>query len=198
MTEQYTKVKINDDNLPLAQIIPISTNNNTNIVLSSADFYRTEFNTNILLTASPGIEFNNIFQSAWFYLPLNTFNAVQPTPEIDYPTNNKVRLITNMTYLHEIMIQFKLSKLNNNNFINRRELRVNLVDDNDNIYNQSLFYNIQPNSGEHAIILIKGYIIHNALDIIRLRFMIVQDNDNNDVNDTLLTIFRISWVVQGS
>ena len=100
--------------------------------------------------------------------------------------------------MHDIRIQYKLTKSDNNNYINDREIRSILVKNDDTIYDNTLFANNLPDSGSHDDIFIKGKISHRIDDIVKIKFNIIQDNTHHaDNSATKLTIFRICWLITG-
>jgi hypothetical protein len=168
----------------------------TALINSSANFYRTFNNSNVTIPITTGtfIPGSNIYISPTSVLPINTFNSTNPNAEVSYLNNNSVQLLTGLTCFHDIKIEYKLTKSDGTNYTNQREIRVNLVK-NDEVteYKPSISSNTMPNTGDHNILLINGYINHNTGEIVKIQFYIVQDTENNDISNTLLTIFRISW-----
>ena len=162
------------------------------LINSFASFYRTELNSNVQINVSLGTN-DSIFYSSDIYLPNNILNKTQPNSIISYINNVDVRVAQNFNCMHDILIQFKITKANGTNYSNRREVRSTLVNNLGVVYENVIFANQQPNTGEHDTIILKGYVAHNVNDIVRIKLTIVQDNKLNDQSDSLITIFRIIW-----
>ena len=196
----YDDIPFSNESLPepdffdFKTVIPASV-----MIYSSAHFYRTQYNTNIELNINLG---SNISPIIWLspsiYLPDNIFNLTKPVDEISYPNSKDVLILKDMTFLHDILIQYKMTKADNNNFLNQRELRCTLVrDDGTSVYDSALFANQQPDTGQHDNIFLKGHITHNLADVVRLKFNVIQDNKLSGQSDTKIKIFRITWNILG-
>ena len=160
----------------------------------SANFFRTILNSNINMVLPLGNSVaSSIYESSIAYLPANTFNKKKEISSIMFPNNSDALILDQVACTHDIVIQYKINKSDGTNFSNQREIRVTLVGADNTVYNDSVFSNQQPDSGEHGYMLLKGNIIHTTNDIIKIKINIVQDNKLNDQSDSLLTIFLISW-----
>ncbi len=185
---------------PIPIDIAVAITPTTELLFSSADFYRTQSNDNVTLSIPLGIDISSgmVFMSPSSYLPVDIFNATRPITEITYPNAHDVCILTDNKFYHEVLFQYKITKSTGANYSNFREVRLTLVRaDGTTPYDSSFFGNSQPNSGAHDTITISGYIVHNLNDLIRLNINVVQDNTNADQTDTKMTIFRISWRVIG-
>lgn len=195
-----TSDEYENDNLPFP--IPIDfLGGGTQAVLlfSSANFYRTVLNTNINITAPLGVDISPglIYFSPDCYLPVNTFNSTKPITEVIFPDSNQTLILFDSKYMHDIMIQYKLTKEDNTNYTNNREVRATLVNSTGGIYDASIYANSQPNPGAHDILHIKGYVEHNVNDAIRIKLNVVQDTTRSDTSSSKITILRISWNILG-
>ncbi len=186
-----------NENLPEPKFFNFSTITSEAIMLySSAHFYRTQSNNNISLNIALGNDIlpGAIWMSPNIYLPDNIFNLIKPIAEISFPDCKDVLLLKDLTFLHDILIQYKITKTDDTNFLNRRELRCTLVkEDGTTVYDAGLYANQLPDSGQHDNIFLKGHITHLLGDKVRLKFNMVQDNSYDAQSDTKITIFRISW-----
>lgn len=197
----YDDITFSNESLPEPDFFDFSTITSEAVMLySSAHFYRTQNNTNIQLNfdLGPDIAPGTIWLSPNIYLPDNIFNLTKPIDEISYPNLKDVLILKDMTFLHDILIQYKMTKSDGTNFINQRELRCTLVrEDGTTVYDSGLFANQQPDTGAHDNIFLKGHILHNIADKVRLKFNIVQDNKHGGQTDSKITIFRITWNILG-
>lgn len=184
-----------DDNpLPLPEFI--SLNNIAGLLsIASADFYRTAFNNNIEIFAPQGAQVN-LFTSPDIYLPNACFNGKNETVGVKYTNNRDVFIKREVTCLHKILLQFKLTKTDNTNYANQRELRFTLVKADGTVYDQAIFANYQPDTGQHTTAALNGTIIHTVGDVVKIKLNLIQDNTLTDNSDTLLTIFNISWNIE--
>jgi hypothetical protein len=170
------------------------------MLYSSAAFIRNEENKNITINipTGPDISPGSIWLSPNIYLADNTFNLSRPISEITYPNNKDVLILKDLSFLHDVFIQFKLTKSDGTNYSNNRELRCILTrGDGATPYDSSFYANQMPTSNAHDSIQLRGHIQHNLNDLVRLKFNVVQDNENADTTDTKLTIFRINWNLLG-
>jgi hypothetical protein len=181
-----------DNNLRLPQFISLS-NVADLIGIASANFYRTITNTNIQIFIPVGTIINGLGMSPDVYLPNMLFNAKKETNAIKYPNNKDVLVLREVTCLHNISLQLKINKADGSNFANQREVRITLVNSTGDVYDQSIFANYQPDTGQHISISLVASIIHTIGDIIKIKINLVQDNKLLDQSDTELTIFNISW-----
>lgn len=163
------------------------------LIKSFASFYRVESNLNIQIIVPLGTNDGIFYSSDDIYLPSGIFTKTQPNTIISYINNVDVKVTQNFNCMHDILVQYKLTKSDGTNYANRREVRATLVDGLGNTYENGIFANQQPNTGEHDMIIIKGYIVHNVDDIVRLKFNIIQDNKRGDQSNSVITIFRIMW-----
>ncbi len=170
------------------------------MLYSSAAFIRNSGNTNIEynIPIGPDISPGTVWFSPNIYLNSGTFNLIRPIDEIIYPDNKDAMILKDLTFLHDIFIQYKMTKSDGTNFSNQREIRCTIVRvDGTTPYEPSFFANNQPDSGNHDYIQMRGHIVHNLSDIVKIKLNIVQDNRFGDQSDTKLTIFRISWNILG-
>lgn len=174
----------------------ISLRNTGLISRTSANFYRTAYNTNVSIYIPAGTETNSISSSADVYLPNAIFNSKNETATVKYTNNKDVFIMGEVTCLHNILIQFKINKADGTNFSNQRAVRITLVRQDGTTYDQSICANYQPDTGHHVTAILNGNIIHTIRDIIKIKINLVQDSKLNDNSDTLLTIFNISWNIE--
>lgn len=170
------------------------------MLYSSAAFTRTSGNSNteIDIIAGPDISPGTIWYSPNTYLSANILNLTRPITEIIYYENRDARILTDLKFLHDVLIQYKLTATDDSEYVNQREIRCSLVrEDGTTIYDSSLVAYQQPDSGKHDTLLLRGYIDHSFNDLVRIKLNIVQDNSNNGVSDTRLTILRINWNILG-
>lgn len=198
----YDDVPFTDDRLPYPDFFDFSTNGNINATMmySSANFFRTSSNSNIEITVPLGADISpgTIWFSPNIYLPNGIFNSTRPITEIIYPNNKDALVLVDQNFLHDVLIQYKITKNNGQNFTNSREIRCTLVrDDGTTVYEASLYSNTQPDSGAHDYIIVRGHILHNLNDTVKIKLNIVQDKKNDDQSDSKLTIFRVSWNILG-
>lgn len=166
------------------------------MLYSSASFIRNETNTNIVMNipVGPDLSPGTIWYSPDTYLSDNTYNIMNPITEVIFPSGKDVQILTDLTFMHDILIQYKITAGDNTNYSNDREVRCTLVRENLTQYDNGIFAYQMPESGQHDCLLLRGYIQHSFSDIIKLRFNVVQ---NATASDTKLTIFRISWNIFG-
>ena len=108
--------------------------------------------------------------------------------------SSHAQFLDTFTVVHDIAIQYKLTKQDGALYTNTRELNVNLVaEDGTTIYNEAVNAIKNPIPGEHDVALIKGIIAHNIFDVVKIKFNVVQDNKNSDNSGTTLSIFNIKW-----
>lgn len=195
----YDDIPFNDNTNPYPVFFNFEQNINMGMIYASANFYRTESNSNIEIILDQGIDIapNTIYRSSDVFLPLATFNSISPSTDIVFPDANKVNILDNLELLHDIRLQYKITKDDDTNFTNCRELRTTLVKNDNTEYHSSIFANNQPSTGEHDNIFIKTNITHSIDDCIKIRFQLVQDTLNEDISATKLTIFRICWMIMG-
>jgi hypothetical protein len=170
------------------------------MLYSTAAFFRNSGNSNIELAIpiGPDISPGTIWLSPNTFLIDDTFNFTKPITEIIYPNNKDTRILKDLKFLHDVLIQYKLTKSNNTNFTNQRELRCIFVrEDGMTPYDSSLCAYQQPDSGQHDNILLRGHVEHKLGDLVRLKINIVQDSTFGDQTDSKLTIFRINWNILG-
>lgn len=163
------------------------------LIKSFASFYRTETNSNVNITIPLGINDGIFYSSSDIYLPNGIFTKTFPNIIISYVNNVDVKVTQNFNCMHDILIQYKITKSDGTNYKNRREIRSTLVNGSGNIYENVIFANQQPNTGDHDMIILKGYIVHSVGDIVKIKFNIVQDNKFGDQSDSMITIFRVMW-----
>lgn len=166
----------------------------TNILNSAAIFYRTALNTNIQLTIPIGtIGIDNTYTSPNIYLPTNTFNSTNDNTIVTYTNNKDISILMTSTCQHNILIQYKITRSDDNNFINQRDLVATLVRSDNTVYNSEIISQRQPDTGEHDDAIFTGIITHITGDVVKIKLSIIQDNRSNGVSDSKLTIFHISW-----
>ena len=184
----------NDKQLPLPMFIGL--NNIAGLVsIASANFYRTIDNSNVQIVIPIDTNTPPIFVSSDVYLPAFIFNKKNENAAIKYLNNTDVTIMQNVTCKHDILIQYKLTKDDNSNFANRREIKVTLVRADGTNYDDSIIADYQPDTGQHEIIILNGTITHAMNDIVKIKIKLVQDNKSNDQSNTTLTIFQVSWNV---
>jgi hypothetical protein len=188
-----------DDALPYPVFIT-SANLSTlasDIEYGSANFFRTSFNNNMVITVPLGADSTSvgIYTSNNIYLPSNIFNLVENiTDGVLFINNVDATLLTPCTIFHDILIHYKITKADSTNYTNKRELRATIVQaDGVTTYDDSIYSNKQPDTGDHDCLIMKGHVMHNQSDIVRIKFQLIQDITQTDETDSLLTIFRISW-----
>lgn len=170
------------------------------ILYATAGFVRNSSNTNptISIATGPDISPGTIWFSPHIYLPSNVFNISKPATNVVFDDGRNVSILDDITLIHDVLIQFKITKNDNTAYANNRELRCTFVrEDGTTPYDTSLLANEQPASGMHDFIILRGSIQHTLGDIVKLKFNLVQDNYLSDVSDTKITIFRITWNVLG-
>lgn len=166
----------------------------TNILNASANFYRNSMNTNIELDVGIGTESSGIWTSSNVFLPVSTFNLIADNDAIEFVNNVDVKALKLIDFNHDLLIQYKLTKSDGNNYINSREIRTQLVSsDGITPYTEATFYNNVPDTGSHDIILINGTTSHAENDEVKIRFNIIQNENLSGHSGTKITIFRISW-----
>ncbi len=194
--EDYDDVPFNNEKLPMPDFFDFSNQVTSSMLYSSANFFRTASNTNIHINIPLGSDISpgTIWFSPNIYLPDDIFNSIKPIDEVLYPNYKDVRILTDLVFLHDILVQYKITKSDQTNFANQRELRCTLVrEDGVSVYDSALYSNQQPDSGQHDYILLRGHITHNLGDLVRLKLNIAQNNIHGDQTDTEIVIFRISW-----
>lgn len=170
------------------------------MLYSSAHFYRNQGNSNIVLNIDMGTDISpgTIWYSPAVFLSAATFNLVKPITEIIYLDEKDALILKDLTFLHDILIQYKLEKPDGTNYINNREIRCTLVkEDGSTVYDNSIYSNQMPDPGQHDNIFLKGHIQHYFNDKVRIKFNIAQDNTNGGQSATKMTIFRITWNIMG-
>jgi hypothetical protein len=192
-----TNIPYVDSIPPTPTFISLSSQQSTSssLIGSSANFYRNITNTNRLLVIPMGTFINQsgIYVSSNTLLPTNTYTITNPTANIIYPNGVDIKVLTDIKCYYNICIEYKLTKSDGTNYSNQREIRLNLMQsDGITPYNPAMLANIMPDSGSHDKLIINGYINHQAQDLVKLGFAIVQDMSGSDMSDTLLTIFGIS------
>lgn len=162
---------------------------------AAANFFRTSLNTNVALYVPLGnMTFNGLlWQSADMFLPPYIFNKKKELSYMRFLNNTDLTVSGKINCNHDIVLQCKINKSDGNNFINQREIRVTLVQEDGTIYDTSIFANQQADPGEHEYIILKGSIMHNINDVVKIKINIIQDTKLNDASDSLLTIFLVSW-----
>jgi hypothetical protein len=199
-----TGMEFTSEELPDPDFIRIDADNisiNASMVHASANFVRNAENTNPILEFPIGTDVvpGTIWLSPDIFIPVGIFNIVSPADEVIFPDMRDCLIQERMTFIHDIMIQFKLTKpVDFSNYTNLREVRCDLVKgDGTTLYSSSLTAGNEPDPGLHDAMLIKGHIDHNLGDEIKLKFNVAQNNRNSDQGDTSMIIFRISWNIYG-
>ena len=169
--------------------------NNVVMLYTSAKFYRTAFNSNILLNMPIGNNFTPTqYYSQDTFIPINTFNSTKPITEISYPNKNNVLINYTGKYYHDVEIDYKLSKNSaGDGYQNMRKIQVLMVrDDGITTYEDMISYK-QPGSNNRDLLHIAGKIDQIAGDVVELRFNLIQNNGFLDQSDTYLEIYSITW-----
>jgi len=181
------------------KIFAESSGQNVVMLYTRARFYRTAFNSNIVLALSLG---NNFVPTQWYstdgVLPINAFNSTKPITEVSFPSNNSVQINHAMKFHHSIQIEYSLAKdAYGNGYENFRKIQCIPVKADNTVYDNNLIAYKQPGPNNRDIMLIQGDIDHAAGDIIKLRFNVVQDNGFNGQSTTYLTIYSVAWNLSG-
>jgi hypothetical protein len=185
------------ENLPFPTPYSFLQNLNKNVVMlyTSAKFYRTAFNSNLLLNMPIG---NNFTPTQYFsqdtFIPANTFNSTKPLTEVSYPNRNSVLINYTGKYYHDVEIDYKLSKNSaGDGYQNMRKIQVLMVrDDGISAYEDMISYK-QPGPNNRDFLRVAGEIDQTAGDIVQLRFNLVQNRNFNDQSDSYLEIYSITW-----
>jgi len=164
----------------------------TVVRVATAMFYRTANNTNIELLLPLGAESNGISGSPDVILT-TPFLSFQTAPNITFDNDHSAIILNNTKILHNINILFKLTKADGTNFRNLREVRCYLIKADGTSYDTSVYSYNQPSTGVHETLILRGYVTHRQGDNVRLKFVVAQNQMNNDQSDTLMTLFRIHW-----
>lgn len=169
------------------------------MLYSSANFYRTSDNTNIIIPITLGTDITpgTIYKSNDIYLPISTFNDIRSITEINYPDYKDALISTDLTFYHDVNVQYKLEKSDGTNYSNNRNVRMTLVKNDGTVYHSSLYADNQPPTGVHSTNVMRGHIIHTSGDIVKLKINVYQDIKNIDNSNSKLTIFRICWTILG-
>jgi hypothetical protein len=187
-----------EDTLPESIIIPrqppaTGGGGVANIEHSSATFYRTSENSNVTIDVPLGTaDANNIYTSVDMYLPSNIFNDIKSTSAISF-TGADATMLANQTTIYDINIQFKLIGDDGYNFSNQRSIYTTLVNGSNVEYDPSMAHIIQPDTGYHDYIAIKGSIDHIQGDIVSIRMTLAQDNKLDGQSGSSIVIFNLSW-----
>lgn len=172
--------------------VPIQVAGSASVKLASAMFYREATNSNIGLLVATGNREGGFYISPDVSPPSNMFNSITNSSTIEFGTD-RAAIVQDSNVLHNLVILFKLTKPNGSNFGNLREVRCYLVHpDGATPYNESLFSYCQPMPGIHDTMVMRGILRHSPGDIVRLKFIVVQ-NEHSDASPTQLTIFRMNW-----
>jgi hypothetical protein len=95
---------------------------------------------------------------------------------------------------HELKIQYKITKSDERNFSNTRNVVFALINDNGFVGGANPMFNQnQPSTGFHVTANMKGLIRHTAGERVRLVVYVLQDNRNLDAGDSKIKIFDIFW-----
>lgn len=176
--------------LPVKLIMPSGSGK---VEVASAAFYRTQFNSNIQIvipagSSSGGLTVNNTFP----ILPSGTFNISASTDNI-IANPQYFTAVDTINIVHNIKLLVKMQKTDGTNYTNYRELRCYPTRLDGTPYTVSVGANSQPATGDLADIFIAGKISHAIGDQITLGFQVAHVSGAS--SDTLLTIFRIDWLV---
>lgn len=163
---------------------------------SNATFYRTGSNSNVQINVPIG-PLDVVYVSPDTYLPSFVFNSTRLSAQVIWQNDVNAQFLQTINANHNLIIQYKLTKDNGTNFANQREVRAYLVNAAGNPYDDAIYTSDMPDSGSHSCLLLNQFISQTIGDIIKLKFVIIQDTTNNDETDSLLTIFKISWNISG-
>lgn len=164
-----------------------------NLEHSSATFYRTSANNNITIDIPLGtVDANNIYTSADIYLPSNIFNDIKSTSAVSF-TGADATMLVDQTAIYDINIQFKLIGDDGYNFSNQRSIYTTLVNGSNMEYSPPMAHIIQPDTGYHDYITIKGSIDHTQGDIVKIRMTLVQDEKLSGQSGSNIIIFNVTW-----
>lgn len=170
-----------------------------NTLFGGADFYRTELNTNIEVTIPRGSLSSGVYTSPDTFLPNSIFNSMKTNAALTFINGVNAKVLKNAYFTHDILIQYKLTQADDNNFTNQRNINTTLVKgDGVTMYDNSITTNNQPDTGAHDIIILKGFILHIVDDIIKIKFVVTQDTSFTGATDTKMTIFKISWNISSA
>jgi hypothetical protein len=184
-----------DEKVALPKPIEVS-GGGSNVDYYQVNFVRTSSNTNISIECPLGAaQTATIYYSPNEYLPSNAFNVVGLSDSVEMISNRDAKVTADVSILHDIYIQFKLQKGDKSNYSNQREMRMTLVNDSEVVYDSNIFANQQRQSNIISDAVMKGVIAHSANDIVKIKFYISQNNGYDDHGDTMLTIFRINWLM---
>lgn len=164
---------------------------------SYAAFYRNVTNSNLELLIPLGVdeESNGVYLSPNEYLSNGSFNSIKISSNVAYPDNKNAEILIVSTCQHNIILRYKLTQFDGNNFLNQRELRIILVDGSGTVYNPSMVSTQMPDTGQHSEISIVQFISHLIGDIVKIKFSVVQNNANSGASASLLTIFGLNWTI---
>jgi len=167
------------------------------MIYSAANFFRTDTNSNCAITLPAGTDIisDEIWYSEPADLPAGVFNVIDQDARIEFVDGHEALIGTDITAQHNVIIHYKLTKGDNTDYVNNREVRCALVNAGDVIYNDSLYASYQARSNAHNYILLRGHHTHSFGDVVRIQFNVVQDS--SDVSDTCITVFRVSWNISG-
>ncbi|MGL5935636.1 MAG: hypothetical protein ACRCZI_08425 [Cetobacterium sp.] len=164
------------------------------IYYANANFYRHSLNTNIELTVPIGTVSSGIWTSPNIFLNINAFNSILENDSMEFVVNRDINILKDGDFMHDLLIQYKLTKSDNNNYVNAREMRTSLVKaDGITEYDPALIFNNMPDTGVHDFVLINGTTSNLEDDLIKIKMNIIQNETLSGQTATKITIFRISW-----
>jgi hypothetical protein len=137
-----------------------------------------------------------IWTSSDVYLP-SCFNSTGTTSALSWSGGNTAVFSDEFEVMHNILVYYKIHG-SSANFINRRVFKCFLVNDLGIRYDEArLQFTQQPASSARTTAIINGNYAHVKDDVVKLVFVVTQDDKNSGQGDTLLTIFNINWTITG-
>ena len=160
------------------------------VEVAEAHFFRTQFNTNIVLTIPAGTLSGGVYLSDSITILPPSLNSFASSNSVTFTTSTATVLET-VNIAYTVLISYKLNTALNTNYVNARELRCYPARPNGTIYNTSVGSNNQPLPSAIDKIQLNGVISHTAGDVVTLFFQLAQTQTNS--SDSQVTIFRIDW-----
>ena len=160
----------------------------------SANFYRTLSNTNIELIVPMGLVDSGVYISPNIYLPQFIFNATEETNALDFVNDVDAKVLLNSIFIHDVVIQYKITKSTDATYLNNRHLQATLVkSDGITLYDDAITSYTYPESDVYDTLILRGCISHTINDIIKIKLKLLQDTISADNTTSKLTISKISW-----